>query len=110
LPARNLTTQYYFQDGYSLSSDNINYTLGSINDYCPGYHPLNRIYRYFSSCNATSGCSNGSQTYSQCAERDTLLYSTIPTSFFISESSSTDDSANFADFSNPMNATAGMFY
>jgi len=110
--SRNLATEYYFQDSYSLSINNIPSVSGTIYDYCLNQHPLNRTQRYFSACiPPASTCSNGYQTWSGCAERDTFSYNAIPASFFVARSSSIDDSTNFADFINATNVPLScMFY
>jgi hypothetical protein len=99
-PSSNSTTEYYFQNSYNSSINNIPSTSGSINDYCPGRHPLNRTQRYFF-CNSsnTNSCPNQYQTYSGCPEYS-LSYSTINETFFTARPASIDDSTNFADFNN----------
>jgi hypothetical protein len=106
-----LTTEYYFQESYSLNINNITFTSGTINDYCPERHPLTRTQRYNTACNSsdTSRCSDQYQIWSGCQLRDTLQYSTINETFFTARASSIDDPTNFADFDGAMNVSCMFF-
>ncbi|CAF2761704.1 unnamed protein product [Rotaria sp. Silwood2] len=105
---RDSTTEYYFQSSNSPNINNIPYINISIDDYCPGKHPITRTQRYRSVCNVpdTFVCSNQYQTWNGCPSRDSLTYSTIDDSFFIAANASIDDSTNFADFNNATNETS----
>jgi hypothetical protein len=111
--ARDFTTEYYFQDQYSETINNITYNNTSINDYCLGYHPITRTQRYGFTCASPSNSSTCNQSqyqvWSACPTRDNLQYSTIDQSFFTTvRASSIDDPINFADFDNTINATNGL--
>ena len=95
------TAEYYFQDS-SPTISSIPYINGSINDYCPGRHPLTRTQRYSSACTSSNLtlCYNGYQIWSGCQQRNNFAYSSIPNTFFTASSASIDDATNFADFNN----------
>ena len=98
-PARDLTTEYYFQDAYALNAADIPSTSGSILDYCPGKHPSIRTQRYvFCSTPNTALCGDQYQTFPGCPLRDGLNYNTIPDGFFTARATSRDDATNFLDF------------
>jgi hypothetical protein len=108
---RNLATEYYFQNNYTLSINNISFDSSSIYDYCPERHPLTRTQRYNSACNSsnTSLCYGQYQTWSGCQTRDNFQYTTINDTFFTARTSSIDDPTNFADFVGSTNATSMFF-
>ncbi len=105
----NLTTEYYFQDSCNQNINNITFTSGSIDDYCPLRYPITRTQRYSTACNSSSGCINNQyQTWSGCALRDNFAYSAIPDNFFCARVSSIDGSTNFADFDNATSTTSAL--
>ncbi|UJR35492.1 hypothetical protein I4U23_028246 [Adineta vaga] len=94
------TQEYYFQNSYNLSITDTSSTTDTINDYCPGEHPVSRTQRYRFVCTATTGdptCSNY-QIWSGCPLRDSFQYSSINDTFFTARSSSTDDSITFTAY------------
>jgi len=109
--ARNFTTEYYFQDNYGQTINNITSVNAAINDYCLGYHPITRAQRYGFTCASPSNSStcNQYQVWNACPTRDNLQYSTIDQSFFTARASSIDDPINFADFNNATNVSCMSF-
>jgi hypothetical protein len=108
---RDLTTEYYFQDSYSLTINDIPYNNGSIIDYCPNRYPLTRTQRYRTTCNTSdiSQCYSQYQTWSGCPLRNSFQYSAINDTFFTARTSSIDDPTNFADFNNATSVPCMFF-
>ena len=97
--------EYYFEDPYAPSYNDIISTSGFVEDYCDGRHPVNRNQRYkFCGSGVSNNCPDGYQRYS-CPIRDDMKYATIPTSFFSVRSTSTDDPINSAEIINAPNLT-----
>lgn len=105
------TTEYYFEDSYTHTINDIPYTNNSINDYCTNRHPLTRTQRYLHACTTppTDNCTNKFEVWNACQCRDNLTYNTISGIFFTNRTSSTDDSTDFSDFDNAT-IVNGMFY
>lgn len=102
---RTRVPEYYFQDSYNSSYNDIISTSGFIDDYCDGRHPINRNQRYkFCGSGVSNNCPDGYQRYS-CPIRDDMKYATIPNSFFSVRLTSTDDSINSAEILNALNLT-----
>lgn len=99
----NSTTEYYFQNAYSLNINGIPYTNVTINDYCSEEYPLTRTQRYLGVCDSlssSSSCPGGYRSWIGCPSRDNFNYNAINDTYFTNRISSTDDSINFSDFNN----------
>lgn len=97
----NSIQEYYFDNSYTLSINNITSTNGTIYDYCPGLYPASRTQRYLYVCSSlSSGSCPDYETWTSCPFRDTFQYTAINDTFFTARNSSTDGSISFSDYTN----------
>ncbi|CAF1196266.1 unnamed protein product [Adineta ricciae] len=103
----NPTQEYYFQNSYTQSINDIPYTNDTIYDYCPGRYPASRTQRYLYVCTSFSNlCPNLTyQSWTGCPLRDTFQYTAINDSFFTARNSSTDGSISFSDYTSVSSLT-----